>query len=577
MSKSLDMADQAIDHLLNVLNSRKTPLSPTISNNLVYYIPRVKSVPKLTRLINATFQETSRPDSDVIELFEMAQAIAQWKLQISEPIISPAQFFKIWDSCFVACQLWTGPKLAILAGILSTRDSFISIQSDNFIDETGHIGKLYDKWEQSIFIPTWCALLKHFKKDPGELILLYSAISKPSDGAKYLYLPWDLITLCLSHMFSDFMVGLAHCPQFFAKHLSQMAKTLQTSLANGSITSVNNFLTQVCRSSYNMNFKELNSLAAEKDYSSKYYSGILFTIVISINSILQTVPEIPIIWYSQVLMTLLNINFIATDVGVVGFDSYESVYEILCSGITMTVEPDTYYSVARTMRDNVWVNQSYQNKVNKSKLLFLLNFLGSTLSHVSMISSNFISTFIEPLDKMYVTSAEEEIRESVHVMMLSLFANNSSANNLLHWQARHYLDHIELSTDQFMLGNISEKQLTMIYQEMSSRLPSLQVIDRHLAREVLHRTYLRILNCSSDERTKQAVLLKCIVYQLPYLSENHFVGWLDTVQEILSSIPFNKEECDDILTTLWNVLSHRRSDTALKWWYGHLDTLRSRL
>lgn len=577
MSQSLDMADQEVDYILNYLVSSRTGLSPALLNNLIYYLPRIKSLPKLTKLINATFNNASRFETNALELFDAAQAIAQWKLQISEPIIPLSEFFGVWDSCFAACHSWTRPKLALIAGILSTKESFFTLQANSFIDGTGQVGKLYEGWERSIFIPTWCELLKNSRRDQSGLVLIYSAVAGPSDGIRYSYIPWDAVTFHLSQLLSSYMIDQSKCPEFFSRKLSQMARTLRTSLANSSITSINSFVSQICKVSYNLNFKEINSQMPNKDYSGKYYSGILFTIVISINSILQSAVEIPPAWYPQLLMTFLNINFIANDVGIAGFDSYESVYEVLCSGVTMTDDHELYYAIVETMRGNIWSNQRYPNKVNQAKLLFLLNFMGSTLSHISVIPPRFITHFITPMTKQYADSDQEDIRESVHVMMLSLFKNNGSSNVLLQWQARHFLEYIDLSTNQFMSGEISEKQLTMIYQEMSSRLPSLQITDKHLAREALHQTYLRILNSPPNENAKQAVLLKCIIYQSAFLSEEHLVDWLDTVQELLSIVSFNRGQRDDIINTLWDVISHRRSDIALKWWYGHLNGLQSRL
>lgn len=570
------MADQATDHLLNLLTTSKAPLSPAILNNLVYYIPRVRSFSQLEKLIHATFHGITRAGSDPLELFQVAQAIAQWKLQISEPVIPVSEFFKVWNHCFLTCEVWTTSRLAILGGLLSTYDSFVSIQTRNFIDDTGQLIGLYEEWKHSIFMPTWTELLAVSKKDQRDLVLLYSAISKPADGTNFDGVPWDAISLQLSKLLSEYMVNQTRCPEFYRKNLSQMAKAMRTSLVHSDTTSVNIFLAQTCRSAYNLNVKELNS-ALREDYSREYYSGILFTIVISMNSILQAASAISPSWYIQMLITLFNVNFIARKVGVVGFDSYESVYEVLCSGISMMDDSDLYYDILRTMRGNIWTFDHNLNEINVSKLVFLLNFMGSTLSQRRMVSSCFVDSFVEPLRVRYLDYPSQEIRELVHVMMLSLFENSCSGKDLLQWQAAHFCNHIEVSTDQFMAGKISKKQLIMIYQRMSSSLLSLQVIDKHLARDILHRTYLRILNSPPGEKSKQAVLIKCIIHSLAYLDEDFITDWLDTVQELLFTIGFDKKQTEEIIATLWNVLSHRRSDIALKWWYGHLTVLRSRL
>lgn len=571
------MDDQTINHLLTVLAQDKPITSPAILNNLVYYTPRTKSVPQLTRLINAIFQGTSRSEFNVLKLFEMSQAIVQWKLNISEPVIPPSEFYQVWNSCFRGCQSWTRSKLAILAGILSTRDNFKSLQASNFVDESGQIVKLYESWEQDIFIPTWCEFLKSSHRDPVSLVLIYAAISRPSDASRYSFLPWDLVTVHLSRLLLRHMEGPGRSEPFFGNNLSRMAKTLQTSLAESDRIVVSDFLSQVCRGGYDLGFLELYDRTQPKDYSGQYYSNLLFTVVLALNSILQTQSQVPVAWFVQMTMILFNFNFIAEDVGLVGFESYQSVYEITCKGITLAAEQEVYFDTLKIMNGNVSATHLNGNKINRAKTLFMLKFMGSTLSEISMIPIQFVKGFIEHLQALYLNSSEEDIRESAHIMSLSLFSCQNNYHEFLQWETQNYMPYIDLSTDQFLQQRISDKQIILIYQKMSSQLPTLQHVDRHLSRETLHYTYLRILNCHSQGSDKQAVLLKCLIYQILYSNEEYLIDWLDTTQELLSSIKFTEEQRQDILTTLWDVLSHSKSDIAFKWWYERLGTLQSRL
>lgn len=571
------MDDQAINHLLNALAQDKPLSSPTILNNLVYYTPRIKTVLQLSRLINAIFSGTSRSNYDVLELFEMSQAIAQWKLEISEPVITPSQFYERWDACFRACTSWTRSKLAILAGILSTRDNFQSIQASNFIDDSGKVIKYYESWREDLFIPTFINFLTNSARDPTSLILTYAVISHPSDASRHGHLPWDMITVYLSRLLLQYMAGPSQTDSFFEKNISRVAKTMQTSLANSSEFVIQGFLSQLCRVCYDLSFSELRDQQHHKDYSTRYYSNILFTVVVVLDSILQTPASTSLPLFSQVVMILFNLNFIAEDVGLAGFDSYESVYEVTCTGIVLTAKQEVYISTLKVMNGNVLPDVSHPNRVNRAKLLFMLKFMGSTLSEVSPIPVHFIKDFIQPLQMVYMRSPEKDIRESTHIMTLSLFSNKLGGDEFLQWEAQNCLPYMDLSTQQFLLDEISEKQLIMIYQKMSSRLPNLQLVNRHLSRETLHYIYLKILNCHLQQTAKRAVLLKCMIYQLLYSSEDFLVDWLDATQELLSSIEFTKEQRNDIVTTLWDVLSHSKSDKAFKWWYGQLDSLRSRL
>ncbi|QLL34376.1 hypothetical protein HG536_0G02370 [Torulaspora globosa] len=577
MSMPIDTDDQAINHLLTVLAQDKSVSSPAVLNNLVYYTPRTKSVPQLIRLVNAIFKGTSRPEFNVLELFEMSQAIAQWKLEISEPAIPPAEFYKIWDSCFRECYSWTRSKLSILAGILSTRENFRSLETGNFIDDSRQIIKLYDSWKRDIFIPTWCEFVKRSNRDIASLILIYAAISSPSDACRYGFLPWNVVTIHLSRLFLRHMTAPGQAEPFFEKNLSRMAKTLQTSLTKSDKSVVSDFLSLLCRGSYDLAFFELRNQTQTKDYSKQYYSHVLFTAVVSLNSILQTTAKAPTSWYAQVVMILFNLNFIAEDIGIVGFDSYQSVYEIVCKGITLADDQAVYYDTVKVMNGNIWGGTWSGNKVNRAKLLFMLRFMGSTLSELSSIPIPFINDFIQPLQKVYMDSTEEDIRESAHIMTLSIFSSHNNDADFLRWECQNYLPYLDLSTNQFLRQKISDKQLILIYQKMSSQLPILQHVDGHLSREALHYTYLTILNCPPQQLKEQAVLLKCLIFQILYSNEHHLVDWLDTTQELLSSIKFTNEQRHDIITTLWDVVSHSKSDVAFKWWYGRLDAIRSRL
>ncbi|QLQ80295.1 hypothetical protein HG537_0D02960 [Torulaspora globosa] len=575
----MDRDDQSINHLLNVLSRDKSLSSEAVLNNLVYYTPRTKSVKQLIRLVNAIFQGTSRAQFDVLEVFEMSQAIVEWKLEISEPVISPVEFFRIWDLCFRGCYSWTKWKLSILAGILSTREKFRSLQAGNFVDDSGQIMKLYDSWKRDIFIPTWCEFVKSSNSDIGKLVLIYGVISSPSDACKYGFLPWNVVTVHLSRLFLRHITGGQAVRDsgeaFFDKNLSRMAKTLQTSLAKSEKRVITDFLSLLCRGSYDLAFLELRNQTQVKDYSNQYFSHILFTAVVSLNSILQATARAPISWYVQIIMILFNLNFITEDLGVVGFDSYQSVYEIACTGIALADEQTVYFDTVKVMNGNIWIGSSSGNKINRAKLLFMLKFMGSTLSELSSIPIPFIKEFILPLQRLYMDCPDENIRESTHIMTLSIFTSHNNNTDFLQWECQNYLPYLDLSTNQFLQQKISDKQLMLIYQKLSTQLPILQLVSRHLSREALHYTYLKILNCHS--LNAQAVLLKCLIYQILYSNEQHLVDWLDTTQELLSSIKFTHEQRHDIITTLWDVLSHSKSDAAFKWWYGQVDGLRSRL
>lgn len=571
------MNQSTINHLLTILAHEKPFVNAPFLNNLIYYTPRIKSPSQLVQLVSAIFESDGWLKVDLLDLYDMSQAILHWKLEISEPVISLSEFFSVWDSCFARCQSWTPQKLAILGGILSTKEEFISLQTSYYLDDTGEVGKFYSDWRRGYFMPTWHQFIQKSSRNIDRLVLIYAMISEPCDDFGSTFFYWDTTTLSLFRSFTKYLVNEDQENTFVGKHLNKLAGTLQISISKSSSLVVSRLLSHLCTECYNLSTKELASTKPKRNYTNSYYSNILFTIIIALKATLQGATALPTIWYYQIIMCLFYVNFITEDVGTIGFESYESVYDIASTGITMCDDRVIYRDILDTMNGNIWKDSSCSNKVNRAKLLFLLNFMGKTLSDASNITPEFIERFLRPLQLIYFSSSEEEIRESMHVATLSLFNNSISGDDLIEWQGHHYLEYISLSTDHFMSGKLSAEQLVLIYQKMSSRLPLLQVVDRHLSRDVLHYTYLRIINCKSNQTEQQMVLLKCLIYQIPYSNEQFLVNWLETCMALISDTHFRRKQQEEIIDTLWEVISYIKSDSALKWWYTHISPLQSRL
>lgn len=569
--------DHAVDYLISILRNGTPQNSSALLNNLVYYTPRLKSIRSLEGLVISTFESTVWANVDLFEIYEMSQAIIQWKLEISEPTISLEQFYNTWGLCFANCNAWTSQKLAILGGILSTKSKFEYLQQNYFLDDSGKIINLYAYWRNELFLPVWCSLLNISQplSQLDEIVAIYSTLIHYSD-IKTNQIPWDTVTWSLTRLSTRYLESPPVEESPLARHLSQFVKTLQISITMNSQTVVSRALSDLCRECFNLCAREVGNSNPTKNYSGEYYRNVLFAIIIELKCILDATPRIPENWYAQIIMCLFNTSFIAKDIGVVGFESYEYVYDVITTGITMCSNRWIYIHVLDTMIGNIWDGiLIHSNKPNRAKLLFMLNYLEKTLPEFSHLTPSFIQNVIKPIELSYIDSKDVEIRESVYLVLLSLFQNSISGEDLTQWQAHYYYRYLALTVDHFLLGKLSEAQLVIIFQKLSSKLPLLQTADRHLTRNSLHYTYLKILNCPQTEQKK--VLLLCLIYQIPFVNKSFLLEWLNTCKELMSKINFNGGQNKEILQVLWEVVSSMKTDVALKWWYTSIVPTKSNL
>lgn len=568
------MDHQAINHLLALLASDGNVVDPAFLNNLVYYTPRLKSSTKLVSLVKAIFKSNVWLHFDLLKLYQMAQGIVYWKLEISEPSIPVSVFYDVWNSCFAKCQLWTMPRLAIIGGILSTKDKFNELQLTSFVDDTGKIKGYYRDWKRLYYLPILQQFLQMPYTDLRSLTIIYATISEFEDSSINNLDSWCTITSSLADLFSSYIISPHHQDIFLHENMNKLAKTLQISLTKSPDFLISRFLSRLCRDFYDLSVMELKT-NPNKDYSSKRYSNILFTTCVALKALLEDKRSLPPAWYYQITMCLFYLNFITEDIGNTGLDSYGTVYEITSTAISCGTDSRIYYDLLSTMKGNISHIISEPSKINTSRLLFMLNFMGTTLSEVPVITPQLIQEIVLPLRLTYLNSTSLDIRESVHVAMISLFMNSNKG--LAKWQAQNYLNYLRISVGQFLDGKITEQQIILIFQKISSRVSSLSFFEKHLLRDALHYTYTKVLNCYKFQKEQQKALVKCIIYQIPYVVSQKMIYWLDTVQELLSQINFTATQRDDILSSLWKTVSTLKSDTALKWWYSTVVPMHARL
>lgn len=576
------MDPSSVNNLLGLLRSnelyRDDKLDKAVINNVVYYTARVRSETQLNALINSLFNSHKWDTLDILDLHDMSKGIFYWKLHISEPVIPLDQFYQVWDNCFRSCQSWTLPKLAIICGALETYDQFLLFQSSNFIDDSGKVVKMYKRWRHDLFLPIWCGFIqRNLGKNPNDLrslVLLYSTIYRYSDN-NFRDIPWELITTPILNIFYEYVSIEPTVDTFLDRNINKIVKLLQSSIPHCNEQLLSAVLNKYCKICHDLSTKELNFITQNKDYSRRYYSNILLSIVLSLKGLLESNSNIPIQWFHQILICLYYINFIAHDFGTVGFESYEYILQVSIMGLMMSSKkkPNVYTETIGMMQINIWINLDYQNKVNDCKLLFFLNFLELTIPQFDSISIQFLTQVIEPLFILYKESPSKEIREQTHSMILS--AMNTS---LLDWQGKFLPDYFKLSLNQYLSGMLSEAQIVLISQSLASRIEVLQNAQIKLG-DIIEDIYSLIRSMNSKVSSIiLETLIKCLIFQVPTSSELDLQSWLENILElIINTDLLDKPNQSALLLTLWDVITVMKSETALRWWYNTQERIQGKL
>lgn len=561
----MEPSQTAIDYLITSLTKKSFPGDTAgLLHNLVYYTPRIRSRWQLVRIVGAILHSplwNAAPEA-FLAVYDMTQAVFEWKLQVSEPLIPVGEFYHVWDQAIEGCSSWSLAQLAILAGILTTRDRFEQLQAVSFVDDSGAVSGLYARWRREWFVPIWTQMVARNLANTvviNHLSLLYSTVHAEGDSA----MPWDVLTHSL------FELAMQHFKTpgeatFVARHLNRIAGTLRSALPHTPAATVSKVLGRLCQVTFELSTTELNNSALH-GYSAKRYSDTLFTAVLLLQGCLSH-RAAAAQWYHQTMVSLFFLNFIAQDFGTAGFEAYQYVYELSLTGVTASFSGLSHcYDV---MRGNVWPVQ--ENKANDSRALFMLAFMERALPLVPL-PREFVDSAVTPTVTEYIHSPCRELMETAHTVQLSLFANTVSDTCLTQWKLHNLQPYVELSTGQFLRGKLSSKQLLLVYQTVAHQFPYLSAAHKDLSRELLHYTYLQILNCGSQD--KKSTLVECLMYQLWFVNPRHLVDWLDTCLELIGTCP-NKEP---LLDELWDIVANAKSDTARHWWYSRVLPAQSKL
>lgn len=606
-----------IDHLINILRNKDIGFNKkdkdNILNNLVYYVPRIKDNTQLKLVIYSLFHiDNVTLLDDPFQLQEIAQSIFLSKLSISEPTLPISMFYKIWDS--VICNMenrWTLPNLAMLSGILITKDVYESLQNTFYIDD--HIGtqSLYTKWRERYFIPVFVNAINTIVRASSRnsritqredlvdyLVSLYSTVAYSMDSTNNndnKKLPWDLITESSISIIIKYMTGTSKYPAFLNKRINCIALNLQNCIPHTDLKTIKEGLVNLNYHCKLLSNSQQYGDTPNKSYSDRFFSNILLSIILTFKSILTSkssrilrdgTPLSESDTLIQFLESLFYLHFITMDFGVIGFQSYEMIYDILCAEIVRRSNNDPskqYYNsvLQRLLSVGIRRDLRYPNKVNDSKMIFLLDFIKNTVPSICPSDlKSVVRSVIEPLImNETLNSPYLDIRESSHSVVIELLSmvttTTTTDAEIQRWQLSNILPYMNRSFDQHIMKLISKEQLYIIVQRLGGSVQVLSIYKHDFQREWLQNMYRRLMDLNIDESmTKvemiqlRTTLLECIIFQIPYINSKYLTDWLENIEELAKTLLIDDCHYNEIIDTLWNVISESKSDIAIKWWYS---------
>ncbi|CAI2004591.1 hypothetical protein SEUBUCD646_0G03350 [Saccharomyces eubayanus] len=579
------MSDRDVDYLITALTSTKRiqydeRLLDEFSANLVYYIPRIKSPDILYRFVRALFQSHFIVQLPPLRLLHVIKDIFLWKLEVSEPTLPIDRFYQVWNAVMEPHRAaWNLSQLMLLGGILVTYPRFKSLNERYFIDESRNKTAVYYKnWKQNTFLPIWA----QFWNDPAitakpliqkyllvSMVLLFNRPNTklPLCGVR---VSWDVVTGKLLDLLAEYTHAIEQPMEKFTvnsvlstnlNHLANCLSTLLTLSNEPAILSSLHRLGKICQY-----LSDALKLSRQEQLDLKL-QDLFILVILTLKEISAMNMKISFAhkddFYSMICLSLFNIHVLTEKIGTAGFPSYHYVYDNLITYFIVLDDLPKITPILNRMRgDNI--------KNNPNKLIFYINFLNKITSYYSWrVHLPFILEFIEPLlhfnsflEGGMTDPLEIEIKESIHTLAItSLTIDPSHSSQIAQWQVSRIINYLKMSMDQYIAERLSAPQILIIFNSLSMQFPLLHSYDKHLLRDSLHETYIRILNTRKPERKK--VLMECLIVQILFVNDpHHLITWLNICFHLISA--HNKK----LLLQLWEMISSSESSLAIDWWYA---------
>lgn len=552
----------AIRHLLLALKDQRLvdpKKSINILNNIVYFVPRITDIDELREIVKAVFSWTPQTLT-VWEWYEACNSILRWKLEISEPHLPLHEFLMVWNDEISGCKSWTVYQLANVAGFLACKVQLKSLQEQLFLDDTGNAVALLDNWKYTYFLPIWNEYSKvHFKDTiiVKDLCVLYAMVHSKSDS----YLPFDSIFVNLLSIIINYIKEGSAPPvdkrnEFFLDHLNIICQVCAHCIPHlREEELLMDSLSGLCSSL--KKFSDSDDHLKKRRYNDKYYTNILFSVVLLLSGITPTACMLQPMIYS-----LFYISFILEDFGMDGFSKYQNLIHSLCTVLIKDFQ--LYDKTLKGMLQQLKNNPA--NKIQHAKMMFVLQFLEITLANLELPNVEYLQNRIVPFIEPLLKDEDRQLRESSHVVWLAIYNNESWSDGINAFKLEKIRPYLLMSMNQYTGRLMSEKQLIEIWKQMTPSIKYLSSYDRDLVRNLLHTTYLKIIN--TENLDFKSTFIQCLIEQFYNVNERFIWDWLETTHELFEPLPSSSRE--PIVTKLWQFISHSHNELAIRWWYDRI-------
>lgn len=579
------MSDRDVDYLITALTSTTRiqydeRLLNEITVNLVYYIPRIKSPDTLYRLVRALFQSQFVIQLPPLRLLHAIKDIFLWKLEVSEPTLPIDTFYQVWNAVLESHRAaWNLSQLMLLSGILVTYPTFKSLNDRYFIDESRNkTAAYYRNWKLNLFLPIWAqfwndsAISANTSIQNCLLVSMVLLFNHPNTKLplREVSVSWDLVTGKLLDLLAEYTRAIGQPMEKFTvnsvlstnlNHLANCLNTLLTLSNEPTLLSSLHRLGKICQ------FLSDTVKSSRQEQLDLKFQDLFILVILTLKEISAMNMKVSFThkddFYSMICLSLFDIHVLTEKIGTAGFPSYDYVYDNLITYYIALDDLPKIIPILNRMRgDNI--------KKDPNKLIFYINFLNKITHYYSWrVHLPFITEFIEPL--LHLNSfleggmtdpLEIEIKESIHTLAItSLTIDPSHSSQIAQWQVSRIIDYLKMSMDQYLAERLSAHQILIIFNSLSIQFPSLHSYDKHLLRDSLHETYIRILNTRKLE--KKEVLMECLIVQILFVNDpHHLITWLNICFQLIGA--HNKR----LLLRLWEMISSSESSLAIDWWYA---------
>lgn len=545
-----------ITALKNPSNENNATAESQILNNIVYFTPRLRDVQVVSQLIQVFFQWKPRWLT-IWDIFKASSSIMQWKLEISEPQINIHTFVSLWKQEIGSYRALNCFQISIVAGLVSSHSQLNTLQKQLYIDDSGIAEKELHDLKYRHFLPYWKQQLIIARGNPhqtDDLCVLYSMIHSKLDND----LPHDIIFSNLFDILVDYIknanMEYSGRNAFAYQHINLLCKTCADSIPHLHNHSELLMGKMITLHDITKKLTAKASLSKKGNYTGKYYTNCLFIVVLLLSGYRPDPSNVSIMTF-----TLYYTSFILQDFGLDGFSAYQSLIHSLCNVTSQDLK--IFDSILTGMVSQVSFDM--ENKVYHSMMLFILEYLQLNMSLLEIPDAQYLTERIEPLIGPLLSSTDIKLRESAHLVWLELYNNDSWKPDIVEFKLKRIRVYLRDCFQGCQKSFMTKEQLLLVWKSMLPIIRHLSNYDINLVRDLIHSTYLNIIN--SENLEMKSIGIECLVEQLYNVPEKYLWDWLNTCKQLIEGQPPVMR--DILFTKLWEFVSHAHNELAIRWWY----------